>query len=128
MTMSNKHALILASFLMISGTAVRAADAAGNPAAGKAVFAKCMICHSVEPGVNKLGPSLNGVVGRKAGTLAGFDYSPAMKSAKITWTPQKLDTYLTNPRAMVAGTKMIFAGLSNPADRANVIAYLQKPK
>jgi len=100
------------------------AQTAGNPVAGKVVAAKCMICHSVEPGVNKIGPSLAGVVGRKSGTLANFNYSPAMKASALTWDPATLDKYLTSPKAVVPGTKMIFPGLPSPVDRANVIAYL----
>ena len=101
---------------------------AGDAVAGKVVFARCMACHSVAAGQNKLGPTLAGVIGRKAGTVAGFAYSPAMKAAPINWTPDKLDAYLTAPRAVVPGTKMIFAGMPKPADRANVIAYLANPK
>jgi cytochrome c len=101
--------------------------AAGDPIKGKAVFVKCMICHTVEPGTNKLGPSLNGIVGKPAGSTAGFNYSPAMKTAKMSWTPANLSKFLANPRAAVPGTKMIFAGLPSPDDRANVIAYLAKP-
>lgn len=96
----------------------------GNPAAGKIVFAKCTMCHSVTPGQNKIGPSLGGVVGRKAGTAPAFTYSAAMKGSNLTWDAATLDRYLTNPRGVVPGTKMIFAGLPAPADRANVIAYL----
>lgn len=101
-----------------------AAMAAGDAAAGKATFSKCAICHSVEAGQNKIGPSLAGVVGRKSGTLAGFNYSPAMKASNLTWDEATLDKWLTAPKALVPGTKMIFAGLPAAADRANVIAYL----
>lgn len=117
----------IAVALLFSGIGAAPAAAAGNPALGKTVFAKCMVCHAIEPGKNKIGPSLAGVVGRTSGTVAGFNYSPAMKSSNIVWSVAKLDTYLTNPRAMIPGNKMIFAGLPNPADRANIIAYLLKP-
>jgi len=103
------------------------AQAAGDPVKGKAVFARCVICHTVEPGKNKLGPTLAGIVGSKAGGVPGFNFSPAMKNSKIVWTPANLDKYLTNPRAMLPGNRMIFAGLPNADDRANVIAYLAKP-
>ena len=114
-------ALGLAAMAM-TGTAAFAQ--AGNEAKGKTVFARCMACHSVDPGVNRLGPSLSGIVGRTAGTVAGFAYSPAMKNAKIRWDARSLNAYLTKPADKVPGTKMIFPGLSNPADRADVIAYL----
>lgn len=96
----------------------------GNAALGKAVFARCMACHTVDPGVNRLGPSLAGVIGRSAGTVPGFAYSPAMKNSRIRWDARSLDAYLAKPMAKVPGTKMAFAGLPNPADRANLIAYL----
>jgi cytochrome c2 len=63
----------------------------GDAAAGRLVFRKCQACHSIEPGRNMLGPSLAGVIGRKAGTESGYNYSPAMKSADIVWNPQTLD-------------------------------------
>ncbi|AEG48687.1 cytochrome c class I [Sphingobium chlorophenolicum L-1] len=99
---------------------------AGDAAKGKAVFARCMACHSVDPGANRLGPSLAGVMGRTSGTMAGFAYSPAMKNAKIRWDAKTLDAFLAKPTAKVPGSKMIFAGLPNPADRANLIAYLAR--
>jgi cytochrome c len=105
-----------------------AAPPAGNPAAGKAVFAKCAACHSVASGDNRLGPSLAGVVGRKAGTVPGYNYSAALKGSGVTWTPAALDAYLANPRAKIPGIKMVFMGLPKPEDRANMIAYLAKPK
>ena len=74
-----------------------AASTTGDASAGRLVFRKCQACRSTEPGKNMLGPSLAGVVGRKAGTEAGFNYSPAMKSADIVWNPQTLDQYLTDP-------------------------------
>ena len=104
-----------------------AALAAGDPVAGKTIFARCGVCHSTDPGTNRIGPSLANIVGRKSASIATFAYSPAMKAANLVWTPAVLDKYLTNPRAMVPGTKMFFAGLPNAPDRANVIAYLQKP-
>lgn len=101
--------------------------AAGDPVKGKAVFARCAICHSVEPGKNKLGPTLANIVGQKAGEVPGFNFSPAMKNSKVKWTPETLDQYLKNPRTFMPGNRMIFAGLPNAADRENVIAYLAKP-
>lgn len=99
----------------------------GDPIKGKAVFARCVACHSVQPGEKRIGPSLAGVVGRKAGAVTGFTYSPAMKGAKLVWDVKTLDAFLTKPMAMVPGTRMILSGLPNPADRANLIAYLAAP-
>ena len=111
---------------LVGSTAWAGAPApTGDAVKGKAAFARCAICHDLKPGVNKLGPSLYGVFGRKAGAVAGFAYSPAMKSAKITWSAATLDRYVTSPAKMVPGNKMGFAGLAAPADRANLIAYLQ---
>ena len=92
---------------------------------GRAKFALCMACHTIIPGApNTVGPNLNGVVGRKAGTLAGYSYSDAMKKADWTWDPQHLDTWLSGPMKMVPGTKMTFAGLPSAKDRIDVIGYL----
>jgi cytochrome c len=96
----------------------------GDAAKGETSFGKCIACHSVEPGHNGLGPSLHGVVGRKAGSADGYIYSEANKASGLTWTGDELFTYLKNPRAVVPGTKMSFAGLPDPQDRADVIAYL----
>jgi cytochrome c len=101
-----------------------AARADGDAAAGKAVFNKCAACHSPAQGVNKIGPSLFGVVGRHSASIADFSYSPAMKATNWDWTPEQLNKYLVDPRGVVPGTKMIFPGLKSDADRANVIAYL----
>lgn len=108
--------------------AAGSARADGDAAAGKTVFAKCGICHSVDSGVNKIGPSLHGIVGRHSASIANFSYSPAMKATNWDWTDAQLDTYLADPRAVVQGTKMIFPGLKNETDRANVIAYLNTLK
>jgi cytochrome c len=111
--------------LLAAAPAARAQDAAQ----GELVFKhNCAICHTVEAGKNKIGPSLAGVVGRKAGTAPGYSYSDANKNSGITWSEAELDKYLTDPRGVVPGTKMLFAGLKNPDDRKNVIAYLKQQK
>ena len=103
--------------------------AAGDAAAGKALFTqKCSLCHAPVEGQNKIGPSLWGVVGRKAGSLPSYTYSDAMKNANRTWDEATLSDYLTNPRQKIPGVKMIFAGLPEDADRQNVIAYLSTLK
>ena len=116
--------LVAAGTLLFAG----AARADGDADAGKKVFQKCSICHSPEKGVNKIGPSLWGVVGRPSASISDFSYSEPMKGANKTWDAATLDTYLTNPKAMVPGTKMIFPGLKEEADRQNVIAYLETLK
>lgn len=108
--------------------AVVGAAAAADVEAGKTIFKKCALCHTNEPGKNKVGPSLFGVVGRKSGSLASYNYSDAMKKFDHTWTPEELDTYLTNPHAVVPGTKMIFPGIKDKTDRQNLIAYLETLK
>ncbi|SFR89206.1 c-type cytochrome [Sphingomonas jatrophae] len=100
------------------------ASAQGDPARGKTVFARCMACHQTVAGRNGLGPTMAGVVGRKAGTVPGYNYSAALKKSGLVWSPAALDSYLLKPAAKVPGTKMIFPGLPKPEDRANIIAYL----
>jgi cytochrome c len=101
--------------------------AAGDATAGQQVFARCAACHSIKAGENKIGPSLAGVVGRKAGSEPGFNYSPALKASNITWDAHTLDQFIANPSADVHGTKM-FISVPNATDRENVIAYLQTLK
>jgi cytochrome c len=116
---------VFAAVLMIASGAARAD---GDAEAGKKVFTKCAICHSTEAGQNKVGPSLAGVVGRPSASDAKFNYSEAMKKANLTWDDQTLDTYLTSPKQLVPGGKMVFVGLKDAGDRANVIAYLKTLK
>ncbi len=122
-------ALAAVALTLSCAVAPKAAHAAGDAAAGQVLFKqKCGICHSPEKGVNKIGPSLWEVVGRKAGSLPGYTYSDAMKNANRTWDDATLNDYLTNPRQKIPGIKMIFVGLPNQSDRENVIAYLSTLK
>lgn len=119
--------ILLASVTLASAPGLARADTAwdgGDAIAGKAVFAKCAICHSNEPGRTKLGPTLYGVVGRPSGSVAGYHYSTAMAAYNHVWTAENLFTYLAAPAKIVPGTKMAFIGLASPEDRKNVIAYL----
>jgi cytochrome c len=103
-----------------------AAHADGDAARGEAKFQECAACHKLESGVNNVGPSLHGIIGRKAGELADFRYSPAIKRSGITWTPDTLDAFIKEPQTMVPANRMPYAGLADPAARADLIAYLQK--
>lgn len=121
--------LIFSIMLLTSASGAWAADTDGDPIAGKAIFQRiCQNCHSIEIGVNKVGPSLWNVVGRQAGTVPDFEYSAAMKANKSEWTISSLDTYLSDPRGDIHGVKMFFRGLPEAKDRADVIAYLQTLK
>ena len=117
-----RKALILASMLVLPV----AAQAAGDPVAGKKQFAPCSACHTVEKGgPNKIGPNLHGIIGKKVGTnRSDFAYSNAMKNAPITWAAEELDKYLVKPMEYVKGTKMPFVGVANPEVRANIVAYV----
>jgi cytochrome c len=99
---------------------------AGDAAAGETVFTqKCKVCHQIGEGAkNFVGPELNGLIGRKTGSVADYNYSDANKDSGITWDEAKLKEYLTNPKAVIPGTKMIFAGLPKEGDRDNLVAYL----
>ncbi len=113
----------------ISGASGTAWSAEGNAADGEDVFKKCRACHEVGPDAKtKLGPVLNGIIGRKAGTFEGFAYSPANKKAGEdgwVWTEEKILKYLENPREAMPGNRMAFAGLAEEQDRLDVLAYLK---
>lgn len=102
--------------------------AEGDPAKGEKVFKKCMACHAVEADApKKVGPNLHLIVNRPTAIVEGFAYSDAMKALGAeghVWTPEELDKFLESPKTLVPGTKMTFAGLKKPEERADVIAYL----
>ena len=108
----------------IAAVVPMAAHAAGDAARGKAVFLQCRACHSLNEGQNGVGPSLHGLIGRKAGTAPDFAYSPFMKRSGITWTAAALKEYLPDPQAKVPGTKMTFLGIKDPQQLDDLIAYL----
>ncbi|GAB4473415.1 MAG: hypothetical protein OHK0018_03630 [Erythrobacter tepidarius] len=105
--------------------ALNAMPAADLIAAGQKAFSKCQSCHTVDPGgANGIGPNLAGVMGGPVAAKGGFAYSPELKAVGGTWDWDKMNTWLKNPKAMVSGTKMSFAGLSKVEDRAAIAAYL----
>ena len=105
------------------------AGAEGDAAAGAKVFAQCAACHTVGEGAQStVGPVLNGVVGRPAGTFPGYRYSSAMRKSGLTWDEATLTRYLRGPDQVVPGTKMALAGIATDQDIANVIAYLKQYK
>lgn len=120
--MSRTVALMLTMLL----AAASQARAEGDAAAGEKVFAKCKACHVIDKPTNRVGPSLQGVVGRQAGHVDGFKYSDAMKDSGLTWDDATLDQYLADPKGFVPKNKMAFAGLKDEKDRQNVIAYLKQ--
>jgi cytochrome c len=113
-------AAVLAT-LLLSGSA----HAGGDAARGEAQFQDCAACHRLDAGVNFIGPSLHGIFTRKAGELPDFRYSPAIKRSAISWTPETLDKFITDPQAMVPANRMPYAGMPSADDRADLIAYLQ---
>ena len=112
--------------LLITLLPVTAAHGDGDPVRGEARFQECAACHKLESGANEVGPSLHGLFMRKAGELGDFRYSPAMKRSAVTWTPETLDKYIADPQAMIPANRMPYAGMANPSDRADLIAYLVK--
>lgn len=108
----------------MNGFALIAALAAGDPVAGEAVYSRCLACHSLE--VNRTGPRHCGLIGRRAGSVPGFDYSPAMERSKLMWDAKTLDRFLADPMKTVPGTTMTYAGVPGAKDRADLIAYLKQ--
>jgi len=103
-------------------TAVAAAK--GDPEAGEAIYSRCAACHAL--GYDRTGPRHCGLFGRRAGSVKGFEYSAAMKRSKIVWNEKSLDGFLANPIARVPGTSMGYAGVADPKERADLIAYLRQ--
>jgi len=106
-------------------TAVASDRPAGDPVHGKTLYQVCMGCHSLDE--DDVGPRHRGVVGRTAGSVPGYAYSPALKNSHLVWDADNLDRWLTNPQGLVPGVKMFFA-MPNPQDRADVIAYLAEQR
>ena len=115
--------VLLTAFILPSTSAVQAQDAA----AGEKVFAQCRACHQVgETAKNAVGPVLNGLFGRKAGTVEGYAYSPANKNSGLTWDEATFRDYIKDPRAKIPGTKMIYAGVKDEQRVTDLVAYLKQ--
>ncbi len=122
MTSASLAAAIALAAVLAPGLA-RAQDAAG----GERVFGQCRGCHQVGPTArNGIGPALNGLAGRAAGTIDGFAYSPANKAANLTWDEATFRDYIRDPKARMPGTKMIYAGLKNEAQAGDLFAFLKQ--
>ncbi|NIB38037.1 c-type cytochrome [Pseudomaricurvus alkylphenolicus] len=118
-------ALTMSAMLQASGESLAASDSCDKQI-GKSQYNKCVACHSVKPGVHKMGPSLHGLIGRKAGAVKGFGFSYAMEQAGFVWTQESLDQFLESPMQSVPGTVMPFGGMQNSDQRKALICYLQQ--
>ncbi len=103
-----------------------AAYADGDAVRGQAKFEECAACHKLTRDENSVGPTLQGVFGRKAAELSDFRYSPALKRSGIAWTPETLNTFISDPQKMVPANRMPYAGMPDAGDRADLVAYLLK--
>ena len=119
-----KH-LTLSTLIVIGAAAASSAAPAQDLAAGKTSFNKCLACHAVGEGAkNKVGPVLNGLNGRKSGTVEGYSYSEANKNSGITWDEATFKDYIKDPKAKIPGTKMVFAGIKNEQEASDLWAFL----
>ena len=114
-------ALLLLAALACTGAVLAGTDLSGDPLRGRTLYQVCMGCHSLDE--DDVGPRHRGVVGRTAGSVPGYAYSPALRDSHLVWNRANLDRWLTNPQGLVPGAKMFFA-MPNAQDRADVIAYL----
>src|SRR5215470_4254526 len=126
-----KGAVMTRTLVLAAAVLAASAGAAGaqDVAAGEQSFKKCLPCHAIgEDAKNKVGPELNGIDGRKSGTADGYSYSDANKNSGITWSEVVFKEYITDPRAKIPGTKMVFAGIKSENERSNLWSYLDQFK
>jgi len=117
--------LTLTTLIVIASAAASSAAPAQDVAAGKTSFNKCLACHAVGEGAkNKVGPVLNGLNGRKSGTVEGYSYTEANKNSGITWDEASFKDYIKDPKAKIPGTKMVFAGIKNEQEASDLWAFL----
>lgn len=121
--MPRRHLVPVALFALATISQGMAAHAAPDAARGQQLYARCAACHALT--FDRVGPRHCGLLGRRAGTVPGFDYSPAMKKSSIVWNEKTLDQFLSKPLAMVPGSSMTYAGVPGASDRADLIAYLK---
>ena len=120
-----KHPLATAVLALAAASSLPAGAATpGDPARGEAVYARCLACHALA--YNRTGPKHCGLIGRRAGSVGGFSYSPAMARADLVWDGDTLDRFLTSPTAMIPGTTMGYAGIADAQERADLIAWLRQ--
>ena len=117
------YTVLLPAALMLALVSTSLASAA-DPDKGKAVFEQCAACHSLDGTGDYDGPTLKGIIGRKAGSLEDYRYSAAMKRSDVTWDATTLDKYVADPQAFIPGNRMAFAGITDQAQRDDLIAYL----
>jgi cytochrome c len=118
--------ILSGAMVLLPLSLVAHAQGLGDAQRGSQVFAQCKICHSLEAGKNMVGPSLHGLIGRKAGSVPGYAYSSAMKNANVTWNEDTLSKYLSDPKAFIPGDKMVFAGIKDPSRLGDLLAYLNQ--
>ena len=121
--MTARRLLGAALAMLAFGAGASSASAAGDPAKGLRIYARCGGCHAIDR--NRVGPRHAGLLGRPAGSLADYAYSDAMRASGLVWDEASLDRFLSNPRELVPGTKMGVAGVKDAAERADLIAYLK---
>jgi cytochrome c2 len=128
MTGLRMHGLrsVWATALIAAAVGAGAAHADGDAARGEHRYEDCVACHPIERGVHGIGPTLYGIIGRKAGEIPDYRYSPALRTSGITWTAEALDTFIADPQASVPANRMPYAGMPDADERTDLIAYLRK--
>jgi len=117
-------ARLLAGPILAFAAGAAVAATKGDPKAGEEIYSRCLACHALAS--DRVGPRHCGLFGRRAGSVKGFEYSDAMKRYKVVWNEKTLDHFLANPLKVVPGTNMTYAGVSDPRERADLIAYLKE--
>lgn len=115
---------MVASLLAVAVLAAQVPKVIGDPARGEAIYSRCLACHALDR--NRTGPKHCGLFGRRAGSVPDFSYTPAMRNAKIVWSEKTLDRFLADPLKAVPGTAMGYAGVTDPQERADLIAWLKQ--